>query len=65
MFRRSAIATYFAAGPQAAGQTSIFRGKYWVQVVSATPYLVVGAMRKDSASYLFAPFGLFRGQTRP
>lgn len=42
------------------GASFDFGGRFSVEVVSVSPFLVVGAMRKNSASYLFVPFGLFR-----
>jgi hypothetical protein len=37
-----------------------FAKRFSVVVESAVPFLVVGAKRNESASYLFVPFGLFR-----
>jgi hypothetical protein len=50
----------FCRGVPGGGAKFDFNGRFSVEVVSAVPFLVVGAMRKDNASYLFVPFGLYR-----
>jgi hypothetical protein len=39
-----------------------FARRFSVVVESTVPFLVVGARRNESASYLFVPFGLFRSR---
>jgi hypothetical protein len=56
--------TVFCRGAPRGGANFGFAGRFQVEVVSAVPYLVVGAMRKESASYLFVPLG-FRPPSPP
>jgi hypothetical protein len=57
---RNENGSLFCSGAPRGGAKFELAGKFLVEVESAVPFLVVGAMHKESASYLFVPFGLFR-----